>query len=435
MASILQQEIDQLLDASSTKSTEPENYHPGCDSRKIRIYDFKRPDIFSKDQIRTMSILHEDFARNATFIFTNKFKMPCCIQVVSVYQLTYGEFIRSVRIPTAIGAVSIDKPFSHQIVFEIDSMISFAFINRAFGVNDHNITPQHELTRLEWVVVKDVFEKLIDCLKQSWKFIVPDFKAVIHHVDTNPQFINIASPSDMTVLIVMEVKVGDVDGEITINYPYDCLLGVMERLSIQFWYSRNKVLVYNKKNKLIDRMDIPVEIVAEIFCRDYSLETIFSWKKDELLLPLVPQVSNICFLKFGDQRVFECLMVKNIKQFPKKVLIKNIVKNPYMMERKMKIEAVNPQVVNALAKAGITISVELGQTVKTVNDILKMGEGTIVELDKLTGDLVDIKANGVLIAKGEVVVIDENFGVRVIEIASTLEPLDGKSGENVGADE
>jgi len=92
----------------------------------------------------------------------------------------------------------------------------------------------------------------------------------------------------------------------------------------------------------------------------------------------------------------------------------------------MDMSKINPVVADALSCAGITISVELGSTKKLVKEVLGMGEGTIVELDKLAGEPVDIKANGVLIARGEVVVIDENFGVRVVEIVGTLGSLDGK---------
>ena len=67
------------------------------------------------------------------------------------------------------------------------------------------------------------------------------------------------------------------------------------------------------------------------------------------------------------------------------------------------------------------VTVELGRTKKTIKDILSMGEGTIIELDKLAGEPVDILVNHKPIAKGEVVVIDENFGVRVTEILSPLE--------------
>ena len=67
------------------------------------------------------------------------------------------------------------------------------------------------------------------------------------------------------------------------------------------------------------------------------------------------------------------------------------------------------------------MTVELGRTKKQIKDILGMGEGTIIELDKLAGEPVDILVNHKPIAKGEVVVIDENFGVRVTEILSSLE--------------
>lgn len=64
----------------------------------------------------------------------------------------------------------------------------------------------------------------------------------------------------------------------------------------------------------------------------------------------------------------------------------------------------------------LTITVELGKTKKLIKDILELSEGSIIELDKLAGEPVDILANGKYIAKGEVVVIDENFGVRIIDI-------------------
>ena len=67
------------------------------------------------------------------------------------------------------------------------------------------------------------------------------------------------------------------------------------------------------------------------------------------------------------------------------------------------------------------MTVELGRTKKSIKDILGMGEGTIIELDKLAGEPVDILVNHKPIAKGEVVVIDENFGVRVTEIISPME--------------
>jgi flagellar motor switch protein FliN/FliY len=69
----------------------------------------------------------------------------------------------------------------------------------------------------------------------------------------------------------------------------------------------------------------------------------------------------------------------------------------------------------------LSITVELGRTKKLIRDILELVPGSIVQLDKLAGDPVDIMVNNKLVAKGEVVVIDENFGVRVTDIISPAE--------------
>jgi flagellar motor switch protein FliN/FliY len=74
--------------------------------------------------------------------------------------------------------------------------------------------------------------------------------------------------------------------------------------------------------------------------------------------------------------------------------------------------------ISLLLDVEMTMTVELGRTTKLVKDILGLGEGSIIELDKLAGEPVDLLVNGKLIAKGEVVVIDENFGVRVTDIVS-----------------
>jgi flagellar motor switch protein FliM len=422
-----QEEIDQLLTAINAGDTEPEDFRPASQCRKIKIYDFKRPDKFSKEQIRTMSILHETFARQATFVLTNRFKISCHVHVASVDQLTYEEFIRSIPTPTTLAVIDLNGTMENQTIIEIDPAISFSFIYRAFGGNkdDGCVKKQHELTRLEWIVMTDVITRLLDCMRESWAQIL-DIYPEISHRDTTPQFINTVPPTEMTVLVTLEAKIGETEGMININYPYRCLEGVMDRLSAAFWYGSSDIPP--KNYKLTPREDIPVEMVAEIFRRDYSIGDILKWKNEELLLPLRPRVPNTCYLKIGDQRVWYCIILEDKNWFPKKIRLIKLAELVAGSEGRMELmHQTNSAVAEALAEAGITISVELGRTAKTINEILRMGEGTIVELDKLAGEPVDIKANGVLIAKGEVVVIDENFGVRVteLEVPHSLNPLAG----------
>ncbi|PJZ70025.1 flagellar motor switch protein FliN [Leptospira perolatii] len=84
--------------------------------------------------------------------------------------------------------------------------------------------------------------------------------------------------------------------------------------------------------------------------------------------------------------------------------------------------------LNLLMDVQMSVTVELGRTKMYIKDILGLGEGSIIELDKLAGEPVDLLVNGKLIAKGEVVVIDENFGVRVTDIVSPADRIKPEPG-------
>ena len=82
---------------------------------------------------------------------------------------------------------------------------------------------------------------------------------------------------------------------------------------------------------------------------------------------------------------------------------------------------VNEANIGLILDVPLQVTVELGRTKKSIKEVLELSNGSIVELDKLAGEPVEIQVNGHLLAKGEVVVIDENFGVRITEIASPAE--------------
>ena len=103
-----QDEIDQLLTAISSGDTEADDFKPVNSARKIKIYDFKRPDKFSKEQLRTVSNMHETFARLTTTSLSAQLRSLVHVHVASVDQLTYEEFIRSIPTPTTLAVINID---------------------------------------------------------------------------------------------------------------------------------------------------------------------------------------------------------------------------------------------------------------------------------------------------------------------------------------
>jgi len=156
MTDVLSQDkIDKLLDAINKGTTESENFKPAAGSRKIKIYDFKRPDIFSRDQINRMTTIHETFARLITTSFFAKFRKYIHFHVASVDCLTYEEFLRSIPYPTTLGVIEMN-PLKGNIVMEIDPIIAFSIIDLIFGGLGNKVENQHELTLIEQAVMKRV---------------------------------------------------------------------------------------------------------------------------------------------------------------------------------------------------------------------------------------------------------------------------------------
>jgi flagellar motor switch protein FliM len=420
-----QEEIGLLLNAINTETEDDKlNFRPVRDYSKIKIYEFEHPDRFSKKVLQTMSMLHETFARHGAFVLASRFKIPCHIYVASVDQVTYEDFMGSILAPTALAVIDLNGPMMNQAVMEINSDVFFVLIDRAFGGNKGYIKQQRELTRLEWIVMTDVINRLLGSMREGWAQIA-DLRPKINHTYTNPSYINIA-PAEAMVSITLEAKIGDVEGMINIAYPYRCLNGVMPKLTAAVLPgSKNLPL----KNYQLTPHDIPVELVAEVFRRDYPVKDILKWKNEEILLPLRPRAPNTCYLRIGAQRIWYCDVLEDKGWFLKKIKINRLAEFPAGSEGRMEImSGASPAVAEALGQVGITISVELGRTSKSIKETLSLDTGSIFELDKLAGEPMDIRANGVLIAKGEAVVIDGSFGVRITETTNPAGPISSGAG-------
>ena len=159
MTEILSQdEIDALLTVVSTPSTDTSDEESALAmvranraKKRLKVYDFRRPDKFSKDQVRTLQMIHETFARLTTTSLAAQLRSLVRVHVVSVDQLTYEEFIRSIPSPTTLGVVNMD-PLKGSAIIEIDPAITFSIIDRLFGGKGETLKTNRELTDIEMSV-------------------------------------------------------------------------------------------------------------------------------------------------------------------------------------------------------------------------------------------------------------------------------------------
>ena len=228
-----QSEIDKLLSALSDGSVSAEEVKADEEQKKVKSYDFKRPDKFSKDQIRTLFMLHESFSRLLNTYLSTHLRTLVNVEVASVEQLTYQEFVQSLANPSVISILAV-PPLKGNIIMEVNTEIAFAFIDRVFGGEGKSGIKTRVLTEIEEAVMRRFVEKATSHLKEAWANVV-EFYPSLEATESNPQFTQIVPPSDMVVIVTIQMKVGDVEGMMNICIPYLVLEPVMSKLTTTFW--------------------------------------------------------------------------------------------------------------------------------------------------------------------------------------------------------
>jgi flagellar motor switch protein FliM len=301
-----QDEIDQLLSAINAGEPEPEDYKPAADTRKIKIYDFKRPDKFSKEQIRTISIMHETFARLTTNSLSAQLRSMVHVHVASVDQLTYEEFIRSIPTPTTLAVINMD-PLKGNAILEIDPAITFSIIERLFGGTGEGTKSQHELTDIEAAVMEGMIVRILGNMREAWAQVI-DLRPRLGQIETNPQFAQIVPPTDMVVLVTLETKVGEIEGMMNFCIPYLTIEPIIGKLSAQFWYSSARRAATNENlNTLKEKLStVDVAIVAEIGRINIPIKDVLSLRIGDVVRLYNVRVGDTFSLNIGNKKKYLC---------------------------------------------------------------------------------------------------------------------------------
>ncbi|MCG9967955.1 flagellar motor switch protein FliM [Pelotomaculum terephthalicicum JT] len=217
-----QSEIDALLNALSTGEMKIEELKDTQKNIDYKLYDFRRPNKFSEEHLRSLQVLHGVFARFLTNFLTGYLRNNIQVEVVSVDQLTYEDFIKSIPSPTVITIFKV-KPFNENAIIQFDPMFLFPMIDLFFGGNGDAPGEVRELTDIELSVTKNVSDIVLDNLVLSWKDIVPVEHEILS-VETNPNLHQIFPFNEIVALITMTTKVGEsTKGFINLCLPFTLL--------------------------------------------------------------------------------------------------------------------------------------------------------------------------------------------------------------------
>ncbi|DAB30507.1 MAG TPA: flagellar motor switch protein FliM [Sulfurimonas sp. UBA12504] len=232
MADILsQEEIDALLDVVEDEGDDLLGSSDGVHlpQRQVTLYDFKRPNRVSKEQLRAFRGVHDKMARSLASQISSIMRSIVEIQLHSVDQMTYGEFLMSLPNPTSFNVFSI-KPFEGSGIIEINPSIAFPMLDRLLGGKGEPFDASREFSDIELSLFETILRVMMSTLKEAWGPVMEVYPTV-ESKESSPNVVQIVAQNEIVVMVVMEIIIGHSSGMMNICYPVISLEPVLPKLA------------------------------------------------------------------------------------------------------------------------------------------------------------------------------------------------------------
>jgi flagellar motor switch protein FliM len=203
-------------------------------SKPAKLYDFRRPDKFSKEHLRSLRILHESFARLLGQSLTSYLSNGVQVRLTMLEQGTYDEYLQSLPTPTVNNVVG-QAPLPGQVVIELNLPVARVLIDRLLGGTGTPPTRTTEMTEIELALLKTIGQFILNSLREAWTNVIP-LRPTMQEPVLSPELAQFATMAEATVMLVLEVSVFKTTGTISMCIPYQVLQPILENLNSQVWF-------------------------------------------------------------------------------------------------------------------------------------------------------------------------------------------------------
>lgn len=261
MSEVLSQsEIDALLLALSSGDLEADSLEVKEEKVKVKPYDFRRPQKFTKDHIRTLELVHDNYSRIISNYLTAQLRSNIKVNVESVQQITYEEFIHSIPNPTVLTLFRM-PPLSGDILLETNAEFVLRMYDVLAGGSGYKRPKLKELTEIEKKLIKVLNGGLISNLKLAWEDVL-EVQPEIQEIETNPALNQTLAPNEPVALITFTVEMFNTTMFMNICIPHLSIEKVLDKLVIRYWFSDDDdELAIEHKRKVrhgLERVDVDV---------------------------------------------------------------------------------------------------------------------------------------------------------------------------------
>ncbi len=276
-----QSEIDSLINALSTGGIDEEEKEE--EMAEYRNYDFRRPSKFSKEQIRTLQFLHENYARGLANFLAAYLRVPVQVQLASVSQVTYEEFVFSLPVPTLVTVFKMSEEMGSSLL-ETNPSFVFPIIDIVFGGGRQVPKYLREFTDIEITVMKQINSHLLDNLRYTWEDIV-ELNPRVEMMDINPQFNQMFASTETVILLTFTTQIKENEGLINLCFPYITLEKIIPRLTSQYWFKQatRESSRLNEKIVMEQVGEIEVELSAILGRTVVTLDDFLQFREGDII--------------------------------------------------------------------------------------------------------------------------------------------------------
>ena len=306
----------------------PKSNKMSVQDKKVSIYNFRRPDRVSKEQLRSLHYLHDRFARNFSSSLSAYLRALIDVNLYSVEQFTYAEFILSLPDPTYFNAIAMD-PLEGNSVLEINPRILFPMIDKILGGKGEDFGGgMRTITDIERTLIEGVVKLILRDLEESWKQIIRLNMSIVA-TETSPQLIQVVAPNEIVVLIVFELKVGDAKGFMNFCIPSIVLEPIAHRFSQDWYADRAKTSVEEMKKIKLNLLKTPIMLDTGLLGNTLSASTLMEIKVGDLI-KLESQVTDEMMVRLNGVPKFKVYPVR--KDRKKAVQIVDVIQREFKNE-------------------------------------------------------------------------------------------------------
>jgi len=206
--------------------------------RKIVPYNFRRPDRLSKEQVRSLYLLHDLFAHSLSSSLPLFLRAVSEVNLISVEQQSYGDYLRGLSDPTTIFTVAADT-LRGVFAVELNLSIAFPVIDRMLGGEGQELSEPRPATDLELRVLEGFITVIAENYREIWKSVV-EFETEIVGRETRPQLLQIVAPNEIVATVVYQIQIGDSKGLMSICLPVVMLETVISSFNQSSYSSENQ---------------------------------------------------------------------------------------------------------------------------------------------------------------------------------------------------